>query len=96
MLGPMPADVAGLEVEQLRGDVLLIEDDEPVGFLHVGGDLGEQPGRRDADGAAEQGTDLAGDLRFDPKRQLFGLSARQHAVQVGRHFVDGLHLGFRE
>jgi len=85
-------DVTGLEMQDFRRDVGVVEDHESVGLLHVRGDLRQQPGRRDADGTAEEGTDFFRDVGLDLLRELFRLRAVEEGVELRSDLVDRLHL----
>lgn len=87
------AEIREFEVEQFAWDVGVVDDDEAVGFFHVGGDFGEKPVRADADGAAQVGAGFAGDFGLDGERELAG--AFRVGGEIGGEFafefVDGLH-----
>ena len=91
------AKIRELEVQEFSRDVRIVDDHEAVGFLHVGGDLGQKPVRADADRATHVVTGVAGDFGFDRESELAG--ARRIGGEVGGEFalqlVDGLNFFHR-
>ena len=84
-------------MEQFSWNVVVVEQHEPVGLHHVGGNLREKPVWPDTNGAAQQRARLARDLRFD------FLGERQRPLGLGKvagefalQFVDRLHFFHRD
>ncbi len=93
-VGADAGDFAGRKVKQFPGEIRIVEEDEPVGLLHIGGHLGEEPVGSEADRTAQAGADLALDFIFDlagESQGAFGLGPA--AFQLAGDLVDRLHLG---
>ena len=88
-------EVGQLQVHQLAREVLATQDGEPVRFLHVGRDLGEEPVRAEPDRAPHPFPGPVEDRPLDPPGDgdrvlLVPVIAHQRA----NHFIDrqdGLH-----
>ena len=82
-------EIGELQPQQARRHVGVLQHHQPVGLLHVRGDLGEKPVGRDADGAGEARAGLAGDRRLDAARARHRLLARrERRGEFAEHLVD--------
>ena len=83
--------VPELQVQQAPGQILMVEHDQTVGLLQIGGHLGQHPVVRDADGTGQTRADLPGDPRLDLPGHGHGLLPRgEGGREVAFHLVDRL------
>ena len=74
-----------------------LEHDQPVGLLHVGRELGEQPVGRDADRTGQAFADVGADAGLDPVRERDRRVAVVLVVeQAAGDLVDRADLGDRD
>ena len=88
-------EIAELDVarDELGGDVGFVEEDEAVGLFEIGGELGDEPIRADADGATETGPDVADDAGADLLGEAEGAGGDgEVAGEFAFQLVDGLDL----
>lgn len=83
-------EVGELEAFEFVREVLVVDDDEAVGFLEFGGEFGEEGVGGDADGAGEVGGDLVFDGGFDLAGEGGGLGGVAFLPDESTfEFVDG-------
>lgn len=84
-------------MEEFSGDVGVVEDEEAVGLVDVGGELGEKPIRPDANGAAHMRADTGGDASLEVEGEAARAIGRVREVfrELALEFVDRLHFFHR-
>ena len=88
--GADAGEVAEFEVGDGAGELRGQKADEPVGLLHVAGDLGEVAVGRHADGAAQGFADVLVDGLLDVEGDLAGAGRLLLAAhELADHLVDG-------
>ncbi len=88
--GADAGEVAEFEMRDCSWQLRWQEADQPVGFLHVAGDLGEVAVGRHADGAAQGFADVFVDGLLDGEGDLAGAGRFLLAAdELADHLVDG-------